>query len=345
MLTLNSDIVERYVDLAAYNTLNVQAEAAYFARVTSKSQLKTLLQKPEWKEKSKFILGGGSNVLFVDDFDGLIIQMAIKGKEVVEETSEYVQLKIGAGENWHQLVRYCVEEGWGGIENLSLIPGTVGAAPIQNIGAYGVELQDVFHSLTAVEISTGNERIFKEEDCAFGYRDSIFKQQYKGRYVVTDITLTLQKNPAINTSYGAIQQKLNEKGIENPGIRDVSDIVIEIRNSKLPNPAELANAGSFFKNPIISQAEYDRLLSNYPEMPGYAVDENRVKVPAGWLIEAAGWKGKVVGNVGTYRQQALVIVNHGGASGAEILELADSIQQAVKDKFEIELVPEVNIIP
>lgn len=342
---MNSDIVERYVDLAAYNTLNVQAEAAYFARVTSKSQLKTLLQKPEWKEKSKFILGGGSNVLFVDDFDGLIIQMAIKGKEVVEETSEYVQLKIGAGENWHQLVRYCVEEGWGGIENLSLIPGTVGAAPIQNIGAYGVELQDVFHSLTAVEISTGKERIFKEEDCAFGYRDSIFKQQYKGRYVVTDITLTLQKNPAINTSYGAIQQKLNEKGIENPGIRDVSDIVIEIRNSKLPNPAELANAGSFFKNPIISQAEYDRLLSNYPEMPGYAVDENRVKVPAGWLIEAAGWKGKVVGNVGTYRQQALVIVNHGGASGAEILELADSIQQAVKDKFEIELVPEVKIIP
>lgn len=341
---MQPSLVEQHVDLAPFNTLQVQADAAYFARVQTKADLISLVKDSKWNAKSKFILGGGSNVLFVGNFDGLIIHLAIKGKEIIEETPDYLKLKVGAGENWHEIVRYCVQKGWGGIENLSLIPGTVGAAPIQNIGAYGVELKDVFESLTAIELSTGKERTFNGAQCQFGYRDSIFKQELKGRFVVTDVTLRLQKQPKLNTSYGAIQQKLDEKNINEPTIKDISDVVIEIRNSKLPNPTELANAGSFFKNPMVTNSIFKKLSEEYAELPGYPVDEKHTKVPAGWLIEEAGWKGKVVGNVGTYRQQALVIVNHGGASGEEILELAKKIQQAVLQQFDIELVPEVNIV-
>lgn len=343
-MATQSSLVEKNVNLAPFNTLQVQADAAYFSRVQTKDDLVSLVTTPKWTEKPIFILGGGSNVLFVDDFGGLIIHLAITGKEIIEETPDYVKLKIGAGENWHETVRYCVQKGWGGIENLSLIPGTVGAAPIQNIGAYGVELEDVFESLTAIELSAAKERIFSRKDCRFGYRDSIFKQELKGKFVVTDVTLKLQKQPDLNTSYGAIQHKLDEKNINEPTIKDISDVVIEIRNSKLPNPTELANAGSFFKNPIVSNSTFKKLSEQYANMPGYPVDQSHTKVPAGWLIEEAGWKGKVVGNVGTYRQQALVIVNHGGASGDEILELAKKIQQAVLQQFDIELVPEVNIV-
>lgn len=343
-MSLQSPLVEQHVDLAPFNTLQVQADAAYFARNRNKEDLASLLKDPRWNEKATFILGGGSNVLFTDDYEGLVIHPMITGKEIIAQTSDHIELKIGAGENWHETVRYCVQNGWGGIENLSLIPGTVGAAPIQNIGAYGVELQDVFVSLTAIELSTGKERMFNREACRFGYRDSIFKQELKGKFVVTDVTLQLQKQPELNTSYGAIQQKLEEKNISEPTIKDISDVVIEIRNSKLPNPTELANAGSFFKNPIVSNAIFNKLSQKYPGMPGYPVDESHTKVPAGWLIEQAGWKGKVVGNVGTYRQQALVIVNHGGASGQEILALAKKIQKSVLQQFDIELVPEVNIV-
>lgn len=339
-----SSLIQSDVDLKPYNTLNVSAKAKLFASVETETELQELLNQSIASDESVFVLGGGSNVLFVDDYDGLVIHVDISGREVVKETSENVWLKIGAGENWHRTVRYCVEKGWGGIENLSLIPGLAGAAPIQNIGAYGVELVDVFESLDAVELKSGEKRIFKKDECQFGYRESIFKNELKGRLVVTSIVLRLSKNPVVNTSYGAVQAKLEEKGIANPTIRDVSDTIIEIRNSKLPKPEDLGNAGSFFKNPVVPEAIYNKLQRKYPEVPGYPVDDSQVKVPAGWLIEETGWKGKVVGNTGTYKQQALVIVNHGDATGREILQLAESIRESVKEKFGIELVPEVNII-
>lgn len=337
-------LIQTEIDLQPYNTLNISAKAKLFVSIESEEQLKTILNSPAVEDERVFVLGGGSNILFADDFDGLIIHMNIKGREVVRKTDEHIRLRVGAGENWHDLVRYCVDNGWGGIENLSLIPGLVGAAPIQNIGAYGAELKDVFESLDALEINGGKKLTFNKEECRFGYRDSIFKNELKGKLIVTAVELKLSKNPEVNTSYGAIQTRLEEKGITDPGIRDISDTVIEIRNSKLPNPADIGNAGSFFKNPVVSRKTYGKLQQEYPEIPGYPVDDNRVKVPAGWLIEETGWKGKVVGNTGTYKQQALVIVNHGGASGNEILELAKEIRKSVKEEFGIELVPEVNII-
>jgi len=331
------------INLAPFNTLGVPAKAKYFLSVRTVDELIAIL--PVDKQFSSiFVLGGGSNILFMDDYEGLILHIAIRGKEVIRENENHIYLKIGAGENWHETVRYCVEKGWGGIENLSLIPGTTGAAPIQNIGAYGVEIEEVFESLTAIELETGSRHIFNKEDCRFAYRDSIFKQELKGKYAVADVTLKLSKNPELNTSYGAIKNMLDERKITEPTIQDISDIVIEIRNSKLPDPAKLGNAGSFFKNPIITDENYHNLKQEYPAMPGYSVDDARTKVPAGWLIEQTGWKGKVVGQAGTYRQQALVIVNHGDATGQEILQLAKMIQESVYEKFDIELVPEVNIV-
>lgn len=332
-------------NLKPFNTLGIEARASKFVSIESGEQLKAVLRDPELKKYPFFVLGGGSNVLFVGDFDGLVLHMAIKGIEVISQDEEDVLIRAGAGENWHQLVLHCVDKGWGGIENLSLIPGTVGAAPIQNIGAYGVELREVFESLRAVNVETGKTKIFDSRECRFGYRDSIFKNELKDKYIITHVTLRLSKHPDLNTSYGAIRSKLEEKGIKQPTIKDISDMVIEIRNSKLPAPGDIGNAGSFFKNPVISSALFDKLKQNYPEIPGYPVDnEKGVKVPAGWLIEETGWKGKIVGNTGTYRQQALVIVNHGGATGDEILKLAKKIRNSVKDKFGIKLVPEVNII-
>lgn len=336
------ELVQKNVDLRPYNTLNISANAHKFASVESQKELKELLAGTD--SESVLVLGGGSNILFSDDFDGLVLRMAIKGKEIIKETDEHLWLQIGAGENWHQTVRYCVEHGWGGIENLSLIPGTVGAAPIQNIGAYGVELCQVFEWLEAVHIDTGDIKKFEKEDCQFGYRDSIFKNKLKGQYVIIEVVLKLSKYPEVNTSYGAITSELEERGINEPTILDISDVVIDIRNSKLPDPNKLGNAGSFFKNPIVDADFYQRIKESHPQVPGYSMGEHQVKVPAGWLIEEAGWKGKVVGNAGTYKQQALVIVNHGGASGEEILQLASKIQQSVKDQFDIALVPEVNIV-
>ncbi len=336
--------IETDVNLAPYNTLNVKAKASYFLSVSSAGQLVSFIEESSEEYSDLFVLGGGSNVLFVDNFDGLVLHVSIKGKEIFKEDEEFVWLQIGAGENWHETVLYCVDKGWGGIENLSLIPGTVGAAPIQNIGAYGVELQEVFESLEAVELASGEKRTFNKQDCRFGYRDSIFKNELKGKYVVTEVTLKLSKNPSVNTSYGAISSELENRGIKNPDIRDLSNVVIDIRNSKLPNPEDLGNAGSFFKNPIVSKQKYAHLRQQYPSMPGYELNTIETKIPAGWLIEEAGLKGKVFGKAGTYKQQALVIVNHGGASGQEILELANKIRTAVKNKFGIELVPEVNIV-
>lgn len=344
MSTAFESLVKTDVDLRPYNTLNISAKARYFASVKSESELKNILRHPKTEGLKILVLGGGSNVLFADDFDGLILHIEIKGREVIKETEDKVWLKIGAGENWHQTVRYCVEKGWGGIENLSLIPGTVGAAPIQNIGAYGVELEEVFAWLEAMDIEGREIRKYEKEHCEFGYRHSIFKGELKGVVIVTNVVLKLSKNPQLNTSYGAIQSELEKRNITQPTIRDISDIVIDIRKSKLPNPDLLGNAGSFFKNPIVKGKVYDRIKEEYPEAPGYDMGNDKMKVPAGWLIEEAGWKGKVVGNTGTYKQQALVIVNHGDASGSEIMDLADSIKKSVKKQFGIDLVPEVNIV-
>jgi UDP-N-acetylmuramate dehydrogenase len=336
--------VKENVDLAPFNTLHVHAHASYFVEITTKEALRKLLNDPGWKQTPIFILGGGSNVLFVDHFKGLIVRIAITGKKVEKKTENHIWLTVGAGENWHETVRWCVQRGWGGVENLSLIPGTVGAAPIQNIGAYGVELQDIFESLAAVEIETGKRREFQRQDCRFGYRDSIFKNVLKNRYVITEVTLKLSLNSELNTSYGTLKDELVRKNIPEPTIVDVSNAVIDIRNRKLPDPAIVANAGSFFKNPVVKKSKFKALKEQYSTMPGYAVNKNHTKVPAGWLIEQTGWKGKVIGNVGTYRQQALVIINHGGATGREILHLAKQIQQSVRETFDIQLVPEVNIV-
>lgn len=336
--------LQHNVDLQPYNTLNLSACARSFISVRSVEQLRQVLHSKMVSYDDILVLGGGSNILFAGDYNGLVLQMAIKGKAVIKETEEHVWLEIGSGENWHQIVRYAVEQGWGGIENLSLIPGTTGAAPIQNIGAYGVELADVFEKLDAVEIETAEIHSFDRDQCRFEYRDSIFKGELKGQYIICKVVLKLDKEPRLNTSYGAIQSELDRQGIEQPTIRDISDIVIDIRNSKLPNPETLGNAGSFFKNPIIKTEKFDRLKEAFSEMPGYTVNDHKTKIPAGWLIEKMGWKGKVVGNTGTYRQQALVIVNHGGATADEILNLAREIQQSVKDQFGIDLVPEVNIV-
>lgn len=339
-----TSLIQQNVDLAPYNTLGVNAKARYFIEITSQRELLELVNSGLLQTSDYFVLGGGSNILFLGDFDGYIIHNAIKGREVIRDTGDDIYYKIGAGENWHETVRHCVEMGWGGIENLSLIPGTVGAAPIQNIGAYGVELKEIFKSLSAVHLETGHIKMFEKKECRFGYRNSIFKRELKGKYIITHVTLRLSKIPKLETSYGAIQSKLDEKGIKKPTIRDLSDIVIEIRQSKLPDPAELGNAGSFFKNPVISRPVFESLQDDYPDLPGYPMGRKKIKVPAGWLIEKTGWKGKVVGNVGTYDQQSLVLVNHGGATGHEIWSLAEKIRESVKDTFDIELVPEVNII-
>lgn len=336
------------VSLKTYNTFGIESTARHFAVVSSVAELQELLKEERWQQTPKLILGGGSNLLFTSHFEGLVIKIGIGGIEVVEESQEEVWISVGAGENWHQLVMYCIEQGWGGIENLSLIPGTVGAAPMQNIGAYGVEIKDVFESLEAVEINTANVQRFTAEECKFGYRESVFKNIYKGRYIIASVVFKLSKQPLINTSYGAIEEvlieKLGENALQQATIRDVSDAVIHIRQSKLPDPAKMGNAGSFFKNPIVPRSKYDTLKQEYENIPGYPVSESEIKVPAGWLIEQAGWKGKRRGNVGVHNRQALVLVNHGGATGEAVKKLAYDIQQSVQEKFDVLIQPEVNMV-
>ncbi len=331
-------------DLIAYNSMGLASKAKYFVSVESIQELKEALEFADVKKLSNMILGGGSNVLFITDFDGLVVNMALKGENLVKEDEAYVYLKVNAGENWHQLVLRCVEKDWGGIENLSLIPGSVGASPIQNIGAYGVELKDVFVSLEALDPSKGEIRTFLKEECKFGYRNSIFKNELKNKLVITSVTIKLQKNADPKIDYKALADKLEEKGISNPTIKDVSEAVIEVRESKLPNPAKIGNTGSFFKNPIISTSLFEELKQDYKKMPSYFVSEGMVKVPAGWLIEEAGWKGVREGDAGVHEKQALVLVNYGNASGVQIWDLAMRIKASIFKEFKIELTPEVNII-
>lgn len=336
--------VEEHVNLKQFNTMGLESEARYFCSVSSFDELKAIISDSELKSLPRYILGSGSNVLFVEDFEGLIIHVDIRGREVVFEDDEIIRLKAGAGENWHELVMFAVENGWGGIENLSLIPGSAGAAPIQNIGAYGVELEDVFHSLEAIEIATGQIKNFNKEKCEFGYRDSVFKRELKDKFIITSVTLTLQKNPEINISYQALHEKIREEGIEHPDIKDISRAVIEIRESKLPDPAKIGNTGSFFKNPVITKSKFSALKNTYHDIPNYPAANEMIKIPAAWLIDQCGWKGKRFGDAGVHEMQALVLVNYGNAIGNEIWDLAKKIQKSVVDNFGIELKPEVNIV-
>ncbi|MEP1150785.1 MAG: UDP-N-acetylmuramate dehydrogenase [Balneola sp.] len=332
--------IKENFDLTNYNTMGVSAKASFFVEVSSVQELQKAVEFAQQNQLEILVIGGGSNMLFKSDFKGLVIHNSLLGKELLKNN----EIKIAAGENWHELVLFCIHNDLGGIENLSLIPGSVGAAPIQNIGAYGVELQDVFVSLEVLVIASGEVKTFTKEECKFGYRDSIFKKELKGKVIITSVTLGLKKENEVNVSYRALSDKLEEKGIKNPTIEDVSKTVIEIRQSKLPDPSEIGNTGSFFKNPIISTEHYNQLKSDFPQIPCYPISEKQVKVPAGWLIDQLGWKGKKVGDAGVHDRQALVLVNHGNASGKEIWNLATQIRLSVSKKYDITLTPEVNII-
>ncbi|MBK6901902.1 MAG: UDP-N-acetylmuramate dehydrogenase [Saprospirales bacterium] len=327
--------------LTPYNTFALPARAAFFQEVNSEEELRQALRECT---PPLLLLGGGSNMLLTSDWPGTVIRMAIKGRELTEETGDSALVAAGAGENWHELVTWTLEQNLGGLENLSLIPGSVGAAPIQNIGAYGVELTQVFDHLEAMELSSGAIHTFDRAACRFGYRDSVFKQELKGKYAITRVYLRLQKNPALNTGYGAIRDILTEWGIATPTIHDVSRAVIHIRRSKLPDPALLGNAGSFFKNPEVEAAQLQALLQAHPNLVHYPLSGGSAKIPAGWLIEQCGWKGKRVGNTGCHAQQALVLVNYGGATGAEIWEHARRVADSVKEQFGVELGVEVNVV-
>ncbi len=327
--------------LKNYNTFGVDAYAKQFISVTTAEELIEALSL----EKPFLILGGGSNVLFTNNTIESVIQINLKGIEVVEETTNKIILKVAAGENWHQFVMWCVEKNYGGLENLALIPGNVGACPIQNIGAYGVEVKDCIVGVDTLEIATLNNQHFKNEECQFNYRDSIFKNHLKGKQIITAVSFRLTKqNHLLNIDYGAIADELYKNNITTPTIKDIAETVIKIRESKLPNPAEIGNGGSFFKNPIISIEHFKTIQSNYPSIPSYPVSETLIKVPAGWLIEKAGLKGFRDGDAGVHKNQALVLVNYGNASGIEILNLAKHIQKSIKEIFQITLDIEVNII-
>lgn len=330
--------------LKAYNTFGLEANAQYFVEVTTVGELQEVLQQPELKGLPRFILGGGSNILLTKDFDGLVIKNSIKGIELLREDDKHVWIKVGSGEVWHELVLYTINQGWGGLENLSLIPGQVGAAPMQNIGAYGVELEATFESLDAVHMDTAEVRTFTKDECQFGYRESVFKTSLKGQYCIVSVTFRLNKQHHLNISYGDIKRTLDDMQAWEPTLKDVSTAVIKIRQSKLPDPKVLGNSGSFFKNPEIPKEQFDALQQYFPLVPNYPAPNGLVKVPAGWLIEQAGWKGKRVGNTGSHAQQALVLVNYGGATGQEIYQLALDIQASVKEKFGITIIPEVNVV-
>lgn len=328
--------------LKNYNTFGIDAYAKYFGEFFSSGTLSEILR--ERKDVQKMILGGGSNILFTKNFDGIILKNGIPGIDVIDEDDEYVYVKAGAGVNWHQFVMYCVKNNFGGVENLSLIPGNTGASPMQNIGAYGVEIKDVFYELEAFHLEENSLQIFKNADCEFGYRDSIFKKKYKGQFVILNVTFRLQKKPVFNISYGAIEEELKKMKVENLSIKAISDAVINIRRSKLPDPELIGNAGSFFKNPEIGSHELHELTRIESNVPSYKINDDTFKLPAGWLIEQCGWKGYRKGDAGCYEKQALVLVNYGNAKGNEIYQLSEEIKQSVFEKFGIELEREVNIM-
>jgi UDP-N-acetylmuramate dehydrogenase len=337
-------IIYQNISLKPFNTFGIDVKADQFVEVNTVEELQVLCATFNLAERKKLILGGGSNILLTKDFDGMVIKMNLKGMDAIKEDDNFVWVKAMSGENWHHFVQFCVNKNWGGVENLSLIPGCIGASPMQNIGAYGVEIKDTFEELFAIEIESGKLVKFTHSECKFGYRESVFKQEEKNKYIIVAVTFKLNKHIKLNTQYGAIQDTLNSKGISDPSIKDISDAVIEIRSSKLPDPKVLGNSGSFFKNPEISNTQFQTLKAHFPQIPGYSLPNDITKVPAGWLIEQCGWKGKRVGNTGAHKDQALVLVNYGGATGNEIYQLALDIQASVQEKFGITITPEVNVI-
>ncbi len=335
--------IQKNVSLKDYNTFGIDVKAKFFCEIKSVVELEEILQLEEFPEK--FVISGGSNMLITKDIDALVLFLNIKGKEIVKEMKDHVTLKVMAGEIWHDLVLWTLDQGYGGLENMSLIPGNIGTAPIQNIGAYGVELKDTFVSCEAMDINTQVLKKFNKEECLFGYRDSYFKNEGKGKYIITSVTLKLTTgNHELNTSYGAIEEELKRNGIVTPTIKDISNAVITIRQSKLPDPKELGNSGSFFKNPVLDKTEFHKFITLHPEAKYYKVSDDQYKVPAGWLIEQCGFKGKRVGDAGVHKNQALVLVNYGKASGNEILDLAHKIIDSVHKNFGLRISPEVNII-
>ncbi len=334
---------KKQVSLKQYNTFGIAATTPLFVKVTSSLVLQEVLKDVRFKDS--FILGGGSNVLFLKDLSLPVIKIAIPGIKIIEENEDVAIVSAGAGVVWHDLVMWCIANNLGGIENLSLIPGLVGAAPIQNIGAYGVELSDVFHNAIGIGREKGGSRIFYLEDCEFGYRDSIFKNELKDSYIITTLRLSLtKKNHRLNIDYGALSQTLEEMGVHSPTISDIAKAVTRIRSQKLPNPELLGNAGSFFKNPIVSNQKIKTIQNKFPGVPTYPIDGNYSKIAAGWLIEQAGFKGQQHGNVGMHKEQALVLVNYGNASGSELWNHAQRVIAGVKQLFDLTLEPEVNLI-
>ncbi|GGK59382.1 MULTISPECIES: UDP-N-acetylmuramate dehydrogenase [Flavobacteriaceae] len=331
--------IQQNISLKKYNTFGINANAKRFIEINSVPELKEILEQ----EKDVFLIGGGSNMLLTSDIEKLVIHLNLKGIIINDLNNDNVLVTAEAGENWHDFVIWCISQNYGGIENLSLIPGNVGTSPIQNIGAYGVEIKDTFHQLEAIEIATGNKSVFNKDDCNFGYRNSVFKNELKGKYIITNVTFKLtKKNHKTNISYGAIKEVL--KNIKKPTLKDISDAIIAIRQSKLPDPEEIGNSGSFFKNPVIDIDLFKKIQKKYSNIPNYVISSTEIKVPAGWLIEQCGFKGKRFGETGVHEKQALVLVNYGNATGKEVFKLAKKIQQTVLEKFAIPLEIEVNVI-
>ena len=329
--------------LKKFNSFGVECRTPYIKEVFSFFELKNLILKKNFREF--FVLGGGTNILFLNKITGPVIKNSIGGIKIVNENDNAIYVSVGAGVNWHHLVLWCISKNYGGIENLSLIPGLVGASPIQNIGAYGTEICDVFHELECIEIKNGSKVNFNASDCKFSYRDSIFKNEYKGEFIITNVTLRLtKKNHKINTNYGEINETLQQMKILSPSIKDVSDAIVKIRSKKLPNHKEIGNAGSFFKNPIINLKVIEKLIKNYPDIPVFPLNGEKVKISAAWLIEKCGFKGKRIKNVGMHRNQSLVLVNYGDATGTELWNYAKEVKKKVFNKFKIKLEEEVNLI-
>jgi len=347
-------MIKENISLKEYNTFDINVSAKYFANFSSVNELHELLEfnrRPTINEKrSTLILGGGSNILFTKDFDGLVLKNEIVGIKEIKEDEHHVYVQVGAGVNWHHFVLHCIHNSWAGIENLSLIPGNVGASPMQNIGAYGVEIKDVFYSLEAFHIKDKKLVNFSVNDCEFGYRESVFKRKFKNEFVITDVTYRLNRIPTFNTSYGAIEQELEKMEVKELSIQAISQAVINIRSSKLPDPAVIGNAGSFFKNPEIQNSKFKSLKERFPDIVGYDLPNGNTKLAAGWLIEQCGpengasWKGYRKGDAGCHERQALVLVNYGNAKGSDIYNLSEEIFQSVKEKFGVELEREVNIV-
>lgn len=336
--------VSENVPLRSYNTFGISAKARYFAAFSSVEELSGLTSRQKQDNLPQLILGGGSNILFTRNFDGYVLKNKISGIEKVGEDDDYVYLKAGAGENWHSFVKYCLNANLAGVENLSLIPGNVGASPMQNIGAYGAEIKDVFHELEAFHLQDQQIVKFTNAECEFGYRESVFKTKFKGQFAILNVTYRLSKTPHFNTSYGAIFKELEKMKTEKLTIQAISQAVINIRSSKLPDPAQIGNAGSFFKNPTISKSQFQQLEATYPEIVAYPTDSSHVKLAAGWLIEQCGWKGYRLGDAGVHIRQALVLVNYGNASGKDVYDLSQKVLDSVQEKFGVQLEREVNII-